>query len=52
VARGLTNRQIAAQLIVSEATATKHVENIREKLELSSRTQVAAWVFERVPHGS
>ena len=49
VGRGLTNRQIAAELILSEATAAKHVENIREKLELSSRTQVAAWVFERVP---
>ncbi|HEY3059586.1 MAG TPA: LuxR C-terminal-related transcriptional regulator [Chloroflexota bacterium] len=51
VARGLTNRQIASELIVSEATAAKHVENIREKLELNSRTQVAAWVFERVPRG-
>ena len=49
VGRGLTNRQIAAELIVSEATAAKHVENIREKLELSSRTQFAASVFERVP---
>ena len=47
VARGLTNRQIASELIVTEATAAKHVENIRSKLELSSRTQVAAWVFER-----
>jgi non-specific serine/threonine protein kinase len=47
VARGLTNRQIASELIVSEATAAKHVENIRAKLELSSRTQVAAWVFSK-----
>ena len=45
VARGLTNRQIAAELVVTEATAAKHVENIRAKLELTSRTQVAAWVF-------
>jgi non-specific serine/threonine protein kinase len=44
VARGLTNRQIASELVVTEATAAKHVENIREKLGLNSRTQVGAWV--------
>jgi DNA-binding NarL/FixJ family response regulator len=32
---------------VTEATAAKHVENIREKLGLRSRTQVAAWVRDR-----
>ena len=47
VARGLTNRQVASELVVTEATAAKHVENIRAKLELTSRTQVAAWVFAR-----
>jgi hypothetical protein len=31
VARGFTNRQIASELAVTEATAAKHVENIREK---------------------
>ena len=46
VARGFTNRQIAAELVVTEATAAKHVENIREKLGLSSRTQVGTWVRE------
>jgi ATP/maltotriose-dependent transcriptional regulator MalT len=44
VARGFTNRQIASELVVTEATAAKHVENIREKLGLNSRTQVGAWV--------
>jgi predicted ATPase/DNA-binding CsgD family transcriptional regulator len=44
VTRGFTNRQIAAELVVTEATAAKHVENIREKLGLNSRTQVGAWV--------
>jgi predicted ATPase/DNA-binding CsgD family transcriptional regulator len=44
VARGFTNRQIAAELVVTEATAAKHVENIREKLGLNSRIQVGAWV--------
>jgi non-specific serine/threonine protein kinase len=44
VARGFTNRQIASELVVTEATAAKHVENIREKLGLNSRAQVGAWV--------
>jgi non-specific serine/threonine protein kinase len=44
VARGFTNRQIASELVVTEATAAKHVENIREKLGLNLRTQVGAWV--------
>jgi DNA-binding CsgD family transcriptional regulator len=43
VARGFTNRQIAEQLIVTEATAAKHVENILGKLSFTSRSQVAAW---------
>jgi DNA-binding NarL/FixJ family response regulator len=47
VARGLSNRQIASELIVTEATAAKHVENIREKLGLSSRIQVGVWVRDR-----
>ncbi len=47
VARGRTNRQIATELTVTEATAAKHVENIREKLGLNSRTQIAAWVRDR-----
>jgi DNA-binding CsgD family transcriptional regulator len=47
VATGMGNRQIAAKLVVTPATAAKHVENIREKLGLTSRTQIAAWVLER-----
>jgi predicted ATPase/DNA-binding CsgD family transcriptional regulator len=47
VAGGMANRQIASKLVVTPATAAKHVENIREKLGLSSRTQIAAWVLER-----
>jgi DNA-binding NarL/FixJ family response regulator len=44
VARGFSDRRIAAELVVTEATAAKHVENIREKLSLNSRTQVGMWV--------
>jgi non-specific serine/threonine protein kinase len=44
VARGLTNRQIANELIIAERTADAHVSNILNKLTLTSRAQLAAWV--------
>jgi DNA-binding CsgD family transcriptional regulator len=44
VARGLTNRQIAEGLVLSERTVENHVSNILKKLNLSSRSEVAAWV--------
>ena len=44
VARGLTNRQIAKELVLSERTVENHVRNILKKLKLSSRSEVAAWV--------
>ena len=42
LADGLTNRQIAARLVVSEHTVHRHVTNILRKLELPSRTAAAA----------
>ena len=47
VAAGLTNRAIAQRLFISERTAEGHVEQIRNKLGFSSRTQIAAWVAEQ-----
>jgi predicted ATPase/DNA-binding CsgD family transcriptional regulator len=47
VARGLSNRGIADELVISPATAARHVANIFTKLGLRSRAQVAAWVTER-----
>jgi DNA-binding NarL/FixJ family response regulator len=44
VARGLTNRQVAAELVIALRTAEAHVEHILDKLGLTSRTQVATWV--------
>jgi class 3 adenylate cyclase/DNA-binding CsgD family transcriptional regulator len=46
VARGLTNREIAERLVVSERTAEGHVEQIRAKLGVRTRTQIVAWVLE------
>lgn len=43
VAEGLTNREIARRLFISERTADGHLEHIREKLGFSSRAQIAAW---------
>lgn len=44
VAAGLTNRQIGGRLGISERTAERHVENLRTKLGVGTRAQVAAWV--------
>jgi class 3 adenylate cyclase/DNA-binding CsgD family transcriptional regulator len=41
VASGLTNREIAKKLFISERTAEGHVERIRNKLTVRSRTEVA-----------
>jgi NarL family two-component system response regulator LiaR len=43
VARGLTNRQIADSLAISEKTVSVHVSNVLNKLGLSSRTQAALY---------
>jgi DNA-binding CsgD family transcriptional regulator/tetratricopeptide (TPR) repeat protein len=46
IARGKSNREIAADLVVSERTVEYHVGNILGKLGLSSRSQVAVWAVE------
>ncbi|MGW0575354.1 ATP-binding protein [Streptomyces sp. NPDC002920] len=43
VAQGMSNRQIAAELVLSPRTVDSHVENILAKLGFSSRAQIAAW---------
>ncbi len=47
VAAGLTNKQIAERLFIAERTAEGHVERIRGKLGVRSRTEVATWVVSR-----
>jgi pimeloyl-ACP methyl ester carboxylesterase/DNA-binding CsgD family transcriptional regulator len=46
VADGLTNHSIAVRLSVAPRTAEAHVENIRRKLQVRSRAQIAAWITE------
>jgi DNA-binding CsgD family transcriptional regulator len=43
IAAGLSNRQIAGELVIAPATAARHVANILAKLGFSSRSQIAAW---------
>jgi DNA-binding CsgD family transcriptional regulator len=46
VATGRTNRQIAGDLVVSEHTVARHVQNIFAKLRVSSRAAATAFAFE------
>jgi DNA-binding NarL/FixJ family response regulator len=49
VAEGLTNQSIARRLAIAPRTAEAHVDNIRRKLEVRSRAQIAAWVARHQP---
>jgi non-specific serine/threonine protein kinase len=51
VAEGLGNREIAERLYLSKRTVDSHLEHIFTKLGFTSRTQVAAWVRERLASG-
>jgi predicted ATPase/DNA-binding SARP family transcriptional activator/DNA-binding CsgD family transcriptional regulator len=47
VAQGMSNRQIAQELYLSERTIEHHVSKILRKVGLSSRSQLSTWVTER-----
>jgi non-specific serine/threonine protein kinase len=48
IAEGLTNGEIASRLKMAERTADAHVEHIRNKLGLRTRSQIAVWAHERL----
>ncbi|MEU0564214.1 LuxR C-terminal-related transcriptional regulator [Nonomuraea sp. NPDC005983] len=46
ISQGLSNKEIATRLVISQRTAEGHVEHILAKLGFSSRTQIAVWFAE------
>ncbi|MDX3663936.1 LuxR C-terminal-related transcriptional regulator [Streptomyces sp. ID05-26A] len=47
IAGGMSNKEIAARLVIARRTAEGHVERILQKLGFTSRAQVATWVTRR-----
>ena len=45
IARGMTNQEIADQLVITEGTTRTHVSNILSKLHLANRTQAALYAL-------
>ena len=52
VSQGLTNKEVAEQLFISENTVKYHMKNILDKLHLRNRAQVIAWAARRNIEGS
>jgi DNA-binding NarL/FixJ family response regulator len=52
VARGLSNREIAGALVLTDRTVESHLTHIFGKLELRSRSQLTAWVLEHISPGA
>jgi predicted ATPase/DNA-binding CsgD family transcriptional regulator len=49
VARGLSNREIAARLVISQRTVDAHLNHIFGKIGVSSRVQLTRWLSDREP---
>ncbi|MFH8223966.1 ATP-binding protein [Streptomyces sp. NPDC018057] len=47
VAQGMSNREIADELVISQRTADAHIQHILTKLGFRSRAQIVAWVMDR-----
>lgn len=46
VARGLSNREIAANLVLSEHTVRRHLSNVFRKIGVTSRSAATGFAFE------
>ena len=46
-AEGLSNREIAARLVISPRTVESHVQNVLNKLGFNNRALIAAWMAEQ-----
>jgi predicted ATPase/DNA-binding CsgD family transcriptional regulator len=49
LAEGLTNKEIATRLVISQRTVESHVDHVLAKLGMTSRAQVAGWVADQQP---
>ncbi|WP_263399637.1 response regulator transcription factor [Saccharopolyspora pogona] len=47
VAKGMSNKDIAATLVIAQRTAEAHIDHILTKLAFTSRAQIAAWITEQ-----
>jgi NarL family two-component system response regulator LiaR len=45
ISHGLSNREIAEKMVISEKTVKTHVSNLLSKLDLADRTQAAIWAL-------
>jgi non-specific serine/threonine protein kinase len=52
VADGMTDREIAGALVISQRTAESHVQHILTKLGFRSRAEIAAWTAARADTAS
>jgi DNA-binding NarL/FixJ family response regulator len=48
VADGLTSKEIAARLYLSERTVENHIDHVLSKLGLRNRTQIATWAVKEL----
>ncbi|NEE01829.1 helix-turn-helix transcriptional regulator [Phytoactinopolyspora halotolerans] len=46
VAQGRSNRQIAAELFISEHTVARHISNIFRKIDVASRSAAASYAYQ------